>query len=60
MSGATDLNIKFSPTEQGEESKTTLEMKPHWVWKPFQRVSGQLTNTLFSNSQSAIWFFDQL
>ena len=38
--GATDLR-KFSSTKQGEESKTTLKMKPHRVRKPFQKASGQ-------------------
>ena len=41
MGGATDLKIKLTSIEQGEESKTTLKAKPHRVQKPFQRAFGQ-------------------
>ena len=36
MGGATSPKTMFSSTEQGEERKTTLKMKPHRVRKPFQ------------------------
>ena len=47
MDDATDQGIKFSLTEQGEESKTTLIIKLHQVQKPFQKLSGQKTNRFF-------------
>ena len=41
MSDAIDLTIKFSLTEHGEESQSTLKMKPYWVWELFHKASGQ-------------------
>ena len=49
MGGKTDLDIKFSSTEQGEESKTTLKMKSHWVYKPFRQ---QLANKRIHSSRT--------
>ena len=36
----------FSSTEQGEERKTTLKMKPHRVRKPFQVAAGHIIKTI--------------
>ena len=36
----------FSSTEQGEERKTTLKMKPHRVRKPFQVAAGHSIKTI--------------
>ena len=36
----------FNLTEQGEERKTTLKMKPHWVRKPFQVAAGHSIKTI--------------
>ena len=36
----------FSSTEQGEERKTTLKMKPHRVRKPFQVAAGHSIKTV--------------
>ena len=40
MGGATSTKIMFSSTEQGEERKTILKIKPHLVRKPFQAAAG--------------------
>ena len=40
MGGAT------GPKEQGEEGKTTLQMKPHRVRKPFQVAAGHSIKTI--------------
>ena len=36
MGGATGPKTMFSSTEQGEERKAAVKMKPHRVRKPFQ------------------------
>ena len=51
---AQSTSKKFSSTEQGEVSKTTLKMKPHQVRKPFQKSSGQYVNKQFLNRGSTI------
>ena len=57
MGGATHLKIKFNSTEQGEERKNTLKMKPLCVRKPFQKVLHVLwciVLPLSSNSQEIV------
>ena len=45
MDGATGPVIKFSSAEHGKERKTTLKIKSHRFWKPFQVAAGQSINT---------------
>ena len=40
MGGATGPKTTFSSTEQSEETKTTLKMKPHRIRKPLQAAAG--------------------
>ena len=59
MGGATSPKTMFSSTEQGEERKTTLKMKPHRVRKPFQvsclaQVSKVARNILPNDDQLTI------
>ena len=40
MGCTTGPKSMIGSTEQHEERKTTLKMKPHWVQKPFQEAAG--------------------
>ena len=53
MDGATALEIQFSSTEQGEESKTTLKMKPEAVMGSGNLFRKHLVNRQISSAQNS-------